>query len=159
MTPTQTKLGQVYYFLAFSTAFGWPVLISGAGGIPLMLRKIYARTFGSKLIHRPFLLLDNHHYMFHWLAPYALGPAYFVCALAWFLHVGTLLHKAHGNECILHYNNFSPHSYIVPVIFAICHEQAAPDGDWRASSWWQKPSHPQRDLALKTPLNICFWKI
>lgn len=53
-------------------------------------------------IHHPFLLSDNRHYtfyvwhriyMFHWLAPYALVPAYFVCALAWFLRVGTLLVK------------------------------------------------------------------
>ncbi|KAJ3787664.1 glucosyltransferase [Lentinula aff. detonsa] len=109
---------QLYYFFAFSTAFGWPVLVSGAGGIPVLLQKIYARTLGSKFrafitgvilavmlytvklytIHHPFLLADNRHYtfyvwhriyMFHWLAPYALVPAYLVCALAWFLRVGS----------------------------------------------------------------------
>ncbi|KAF5392521.1 hypothetical protein D9757_002197 [Collybiopsis confluens] len=40
---------QVYYFFTFATAFGWPVLISGHGGIPALLRKIYLRIFGSKL--------------------------------------------------------------------------------------------------------------
>ncbi|KAJ4485580.1 glucosyltransferase [Lentinula aciculospora] len=109
---------QIYYFFAFSTAFGWPVLISGVGGIPALLQKMYARTLGSKLrvmitaavlavmvltvklytIHHPFLLSDNRHYTFyvwhriymsHWLAPYALVPAYLVCALAWFLRVGS----------------------------------------------------------------------
>ncbi|KAF9072739.1 glucosyltransferase [Rhodocollybia butyracea] len=108
---------QFYYFFAFSTAFGWPVLISGDGGIMALLRNTYERTFGSKFrsmitavilaamlltvklytIHHPFLLSDNRHYTFyvwhriymlHWIAPYLLVPAYLACACAWFLRVG-----------------------------------------------------------------------
>lgn len=108
---------QLYYFIAFSTFFGWPVLISGPGGAPLLFRGVWSRMLGTKLrclfnvlvclamgvtvkfftIHHPFLLSDNRHYtfyvwrriyMFHPLAPYALIPIYLACAWAWFLRVG-----------------------------------------------------------------------
>ncbi|KAJ6501617.1 glucosyltransferase [Mycena vitilis] len=107
---------QVYYFVAFSTAFGWPVLISGSGGVFGLLREVRERMFGSKLrvlgtglacavmavtvnlftIHHPFLLSDNRHYTFYvwhrifmrYPAPYLLIPIYIACAWAWFLRVG-----------------------------------------------------------------------
>ncbi|KIK70426.1 glycosyltransferase family 59 protein [Collybiopsis luxurians FD-317 M1] len=103
---------QLYYFFTFSAAFGWPILVSGHGGISVLLRNLYVRTRSLittvtlslmlvtvKLytIHHPFLLSDNRHYTFyvwhrvymaHWLAPYVLVPAYLICALAWFLRVG-----------------------------------------------------------------------
>ncbi|KAJ7169447.1 glucosyltransferase [Mycena filopes] len=107
---------QVYYFFAFSTAFGWPALISGEGGAVGLARQVQQRMFGSKLrllgttltcsimavtvnlytIHHPFLLSDNRHYTFYiwhrvymrYPAPYLLIPIYIACAWAWFLRVG-----------------------------------------------------------------------
>ncbi|KAJ7275481.1 glucosyltransferase [Mycena haematopus] len=107
---------QVYYFLAFSVAFGWPVLISGEGGVLGLLGEVQTRMFGTKLrisvtvlacaimavtvnlftIHHPFLLSDNRHYTFYiwhriymrYPAPYLLIPIYIACAWAWFLRVG-----------------------------------------------------------------------
>ncbi|KAJ7770900.1 glucosyltransferase [Mycena maculata] len=107
---------QLYYFIAFSAAFGWPVLISGEGGIFGLVREVGQRMFGSKLrilataltssimavtvnlytIHHPFLLSDNRHYTFYiwhriymrYPAPYLLVPIYIACAWAWFLRVG-----------------------------------------------------------------------
>ncbi|KAG6866879.1 hypothetical protein C0991_008816 [Blastosporella zonata] len=108
---------QLYYFIAFSTAFGWPALISGSGGPLCLARDVNYRMFGSKIralittlvsiamaitvklftIHHPFLLADNRHYtfylwrriyMFHPVIPYALIPIYIACAWAWFLRVG-----------------------------------------------------------------------
>ncbi|KAF7306547.1 hypothetical protein MIND_00446000 [Mycena indigotica] len=107
---------QMYYFIAFSTAFGWPVLISGKHGVIGLVRQVYLRMFGSKLrilctilsslamaftvnlftIHHPFLLSDNRHYTFYvwhriymrFPAPYLLIPFYIACAWAWFLRVG-----------------------------------------------------------------------
>jgi hypothetical protein len=40
---------QLYYFVAFSTAFGWPVLISGNGGVSALASDVGIRMFGSKL--------------------------------------------------------------------------------------------------------------
>ncbi|KAK2462012.1 hypothetical protein APHAL10511_006475 [Amanita phalloides] len=108
---------QMYYFYAFSTAFGWPVLISGHGGIPGLAHSVGSRMFGTgkrilftiviclcmivtvKLytIHHPFLLSDNRHYTFyvwrriyrfHPLVPYLFVPAYLACAWAWYLRAG-----------------------------------------------------------------------
>ncbi|KAJ7042691.1 glucosyltransferase [Mycena alexandri] len=107
---------QVYYFFAFSTAFGWPALISGEGGIFGLAREVQRRMFGSKIrilstalacsvmavtvnlytIHHPFLLSDNRHYTFYiwhrvymrYPLPYLLIPIYIACAWAWFLRVG-----------------------------------------------------------------------
>ncbi|KAK7468591.1 glucosyltransferase [Stygiomarasmius scandens] len=108
---------QMYYFLAFSTVFGWPVLISGNGGLLGLIKSIRDRMFGSFIrslitvvvmggmcitvklftIHHPFLLSDNRHYTFyvwhrifmvHWTAPYLLVPGYLICGWAWFLRVG-----------------------------------------------------------------------
>ncbi|KAG6891056.1 hypothetical protein C0995_014145 [Termitomyces sp. Mi166 len=39
---------QIYYFIAFSTAFGWPVLISGPGGPIGLAREVQRRMFGSR---------------------------------------------------------------------------------------------------------------
>ncbi|KIM48319.1 glycosyltransferase family 59 protein [Hebeloma cylindrosporum] len=111
------QVPQLYYFVAAATFFGWPVLISGAGGAPALARNVWSRMFGSKrrtlvtivecgimsatvkffTIHHPFLLSDNRHYtfyvwrriyMFHPLVPYFLVPVYLVCAWAWFLRIG-----------------------------------------------------------------------
>ncbi|KAF8078328.1 glucosyltransferase [Lyophyllum atratum] len=108
---------QLYYFIAFTTAFGWPALISDPGGPLSLFRDVRYRMFGSKIrilvstlvsivmavtvklftIHHPFLLADNRHYtfylwrriyMFHPLVPYILIPVYIACAWAWFLRVG-----------------------------------------------------------------------
>ncbi|KAJ7139732.1 glucosyltransferase [Mycena epipterygia] len=107
---------QVYYFAAFSAAFGWPVLISGEGGARGLVREVGQRMFGNKVrilstalassimavtvnlytIHHPFLLSDNRHYTFYiwhrvymrFPAPYLLIPIYIACAWAWFLRVG-----------------------------------------------------------------------
>ncbi|KAF9056698.1 glucosyltransferase [Panaeolus papilionaceus] len=108
---------QLYYFISAATFFGWPVLISGSGGAPALIRGVSSRMFGSKsrvlftsalcmvmgltvkyfTIHHPFLLSDNRHYTFyvwrrvymlHPLVPYALVPVYMACAWAWFLRVG-----------------------------------------------------------------------
>ncbi|KAJ7102367.1 glucosyltransferase [Mycena belliarum] len=106
---------QMYYFIASSVAFGWPVLISGEGGIPGLVRQVQQRMFGGPLrtlitvlvsaimavtvnlytIYHPFLD-DNRHYTFYvWHrlymrqpAPYLLIPIYIACAWAWFLRVG-----------------------------------------------------------------------
>ncbi len=39
---------QLYYFVGFATAFGWPALVSGRGGILALGRDIYARMFGNR---------------------------------------------------------------------------------------------------------------
>lgn len=108
---------QMYYFFAFATAFGWPTLVSGDGGVLGLVKSVAFRMFGTKLrtmftiviclcmsvtvklftIHHPFLLSDNRHYtfyvwrriyMFHPLVPYLLTPAYLACAWAWYLRTG-----------------------------------------------------------------------
>jgi alpha-1,2-glucosyltransferase len=108
---------QLYYFVVAATSFGWPVLISGAGGASALGRNVWRRMFGSDrralatlvgcgimsmtvkffTIHHPFLLSDNRHYtfyiwrriyMFHPLVPYFLVPVYLACAWAWFLRIG-----------------------------------------------------------------------
>lgn len=108
---------QLYYFIAFATAFGWPALISGPGGSRTLARDVWYRMFGGKIrvlitafvsiimavtvkfytIHHPFLLADNRHYTFylwrriyklHPMVPYVLIPVYIACAWAWFLRVG-----------------------------------------------------------------------
>jgi len=108
---------QLYYFVAFTTAFGWPVLLSAPGGIRALLYDVQNRMFGSKrrtlvtaliftgmgvtvnwfTIHHPFLLFDNRHYtfyvwrriyMFHPTVPYLLTPVYLACTWAWFLRAG-----------------------------------------------------------------------
>ena len=40
---------QLYYFIGFTTVFGWPVLISGPRGPIDLLREVKARMFGSKM--------------------------------------------------------------------------------------------------------------
>ncbi|KAI0828293.1 glucosyltransferase [Trametes gibbosa] len=108
---------QLYYFVGFATAFGWPALVSGSGGIPALGRDVYARMFGNKrntaatcvvsagmcltiykfTIQHPFLLSDNRHYTFyiwrrvfllHPLVPYLLVPGYISCAWAWYIRIG-----------------------------------------------------------------------
>jgi len=107
---------QLYYFVGFSTLFGWPALISGPGPVALAKGVSY-RMFGSTgrtaisvilfiaigvtvhlfTIHHPFLLSDNRHYTFyvwrrvfllHPVVPYVFAPAYLACTWAWFLRVG-----------------------------------------------------------------------
>ena len=39
---------QLYYFVGFATAFGWPALVSGEDGIVSLLRNVYTRMFGNK---------------------------------------------------------------------------------------------------------------
>ncbi|KAF8922192.1 glucosyltransferase [Mucidula mucida] len=108
---------QIYYFVGFATAMGWPVLVSGNPGPLSLLNEVKNRMFGSKsrwlvtlftasvmavtvfnfTIQHPFLLSDNRHYVFyvwrrvflvHPVVPYMLIPAYMACAWAWFLRVG-----------------------------------------------------------------------
>jgi len=38
---------QLYYFVAAATFFGWPALISGAGGVSTLGRNVWSRMFGS----------------------------------------------------------------------------------------------------------------
>ena len=38
---------QLYYFVVAATFFGWPVLISGAGGATALCRNVWSRMFGS----------------------------------------------------------------------------------------------------------------
>ncbi|KAH7104544.1 alpha-2-glucosyltransferase Alg10 [Auriculariales sp. MPI-PUGE-AT-0066] len=102
---------QLYYFFAFSTLFGWPVLISGPGGPLKLLADIGSRMFGSPsravvsatvttaiavTDSTSFLLSDNRHYTFyvwrrvfmaHWTVPYLLSPVYLACMWAWFLRI------------------------------------------------------------------------
>ena len=40
---------QLYYFVAFSSVFGFPVLISGKGGVRSIVKDVWSRMFGSKL--------------------------------------------------------------------------------------------------------------
>ncbi|KAG8947991.1 glucosyltransferase [Tulasnella sp. 419] len=108
---------QAFYFIAFSTMFGFPVLISGSDGPLGLAKNVWSRMFGSvkriaisaiimlgmlvsiKLytIHHPFLLSDNRHYtfyvwrrifMFHPIVPYLFAPGYLACFWAWFLRIG-----------------------------------------------------------------------
>ncbi|KAK0478532.1 glucosyltransferase [Armillaria novae-zelandiae] len=88
---------QMYYFAAFATAFGWPILIAGDRGVVGLFGDIRNCMFGSKRIHHPFLLSDNRHYTFyvwrriymlHPVIPYMFIPGYIVCGWAWFLRVG-----------------------------------------------------------------------
>lgn len=38
---------QLYYFIAFSTILGWPVLVSNPGGLWKLLGEVKQRMFGS----------------------------------------------------------------------------------------------------------------
>lgn len=107
---------QLYYFIAFSTILGWPVLVSNPGGLWKLLGEVKQRMFGSSkriavtglailtmnltvylfTIHHPFLLSDNRHYTFyvwrrvfmlHSLVPYLLVPGYIACFWAWFVRL------------------------------------------------------------------------
>ena len=40
---------QIYYFVGFATAFGWPALVSGKGGVTQLVHDVYARMFGSAM--------------------------------------------------------------------------------------------------------------
>ncbi|PIL30951.1 hypothetical protein GSI_07120 [Ganoderma sinense ZZ0214-1] len=39
---------QLYYFVGFATAFGWPALLSGKGGVGSLAHDVFTRMFGSK---------------------------------------------------------------------------------------------------------------
>ncbi|CDO75880.1 hypothetical protein BN946_scf184672.g13 [Trametes cinnabarina] len=88
---------QLYYFVGFATAFGWPALLSGPSGVSILLHDVFSRMFGSKRIQHPFLLSDNRHYTFyiwrrvfllHPVVPYLLVPGYIACAWAWYIRIG-----------------------------------------------------------------------
>jgi len=108
---------QLYYFVAFATALGWPALISGSPGARKLVQDIRYRMFGSRrntavtgltalimaitiykfTIHHPFLLSDNRHYTFyiwrrvfrlHPVVPYLFIPGYIACARAWYIRTG-----------------------------------------------------------------------
>ncbi|KAH9891022.1 glucosyltransferase [Cubamyces lactineus] len=108
---------QLYYFVGFATAFGWPALLSSPSGVRALLQGITTRMFGNKrntavtctvcaimcltiykfTIQHPFLLSDNRHYTFylwrrvfllHPVVPYLLVPGYVACAWAWYLRIG-----------------------------------------------------------------------
>lgn len=49
---------QLYYFIAAATFFGWPVLISGAGGALGLGRNIWSRMFGSNRYVRSVVMVD-----------------------------------------------------------------------------------------------------
>lgn len=40
---------QIYYFVAFSTAFGWPVLICNFEGPRKLIHDVWSRMFGSNM--------------------------------------------------------------------------------------------------------------
>lgn len=108
---------QLYYFYAFATIFGWPVLIGSPGGIKSLVNDLRRMVCGSRssvvltslsliiigysteklTIHHPFLLSDNRHYTFyvwhrfflvHPKAPIAFTPIYLVSIYAWLIRVG-----------------------------------------------------------------------
>ncbi|KAH7345063.1 glucosyltransferase [Rhizoctonia solani] len=108
---------QLYYFVAFASLFGLPVLMSAETGIMSLAREVAQRMIGgtSRLIisitltglimisihwftiQHPFLLADNRHYTFyiwrrvylaHWSVPYLFAPLYLACAWAWFIRAG-----------------------------------------------------------------------
>ncbi|KAG6837861.1 hypothetical protein H0H93_013014 [Arthromyces matolae] len=51
---------QLYYFIAFATAFGWPALISGPDGPLGLALQVHRRMFGSKMWY---LVLPNVSYL------------------------------------------------------------------------------------------------
>ncbi|KAG2156533.1 glycosyltransferase family 59 protein [Suillus bovinus] len=102
---------QLYYFIAFATIIGWPVVICGEGGplkivtdvssrIRALLTTIISIFMGITIqhftIHHPFLLSDNRHFTFyiwrrvfmlHAAVPYLFIPGYQACAWAWWIRV------------------------------------------------------------------------
>ncbi|KAF9243830.1 glycosyltransferase family 59 protein [Melanogaster broomeanus] len=100
---------QMYYFIAFATLMGWPVVVFGHGGplklaseVACRIRLVFtallaacmAYTVHRFTIHHPFLLADNRHYTFyvwrrvfmlHPIVPYLFIPGYQACAWAWWL--------------------------------------------------------------------------
>ncbi|KAJ1311511.1 hypothetical protein OPQ81_009997 [Rhizoctonia solani] len=108
---------QLYYFVAFASLFGLPVLISTETGITSLVEEVTRRMIGGTsrvitsialtglimisinwfTIQHPFLLADNRHYTFyiwrrvylaHWTVPYILAPLYLACAWVWFVRAG-----------------------------------------------------------------------
>ena len=39
---------QLYYFVAFSSLLGWPIVISREGGTPRLVQDVWSRMFGNK---------------------------------------------------------------------------------------------------------------
>lgn len=107
---------QIYYFIAFSSVFGLPVLISGERGVIGLANDVRRKMFGSPskaltsllltsiimlsvyfyTIHHPFLLSDNRHYTFyvwnriyrfHPFVPLLLSPLYLAFFWAWHLRL------------------------------------------------------------------------
>ena len=50
---------QLYYFIAFASAFGWPVLLTGPGGPLALLKEVKYRMFGTRTSVR-FTLHSTH---------------------------------------------------------------------------------------------------
>ncbi|KAI0052897.1 glycosyltransferase family 59 protein [Auriscalpium vulgare] len=109
---------QLFYFIAFASMLGWPVMLTAEGGVSSLLRAVRERMFKGRrrtlvtalvaalmaaavklfTIHHPFLLSDNRHYTFyvwrrvfllHPIVPYLFIPGYIACAWMWFLRVGS----------------------------------------------------------------------
>ncbi|KIM66995.1 glycosyltransferase family 59 protein [Scleroderma citrinum Foug A] len=107
---------QLYYFIAFATLLGWPVVALSRDGPTKLAAEVLKRMIGTKrrmiftaflsalmaisvnrfTIHHPFLLSDNRHYTFyvwrrvfmkHPVVPYLFIPGYQACAWAWWLRV------------------------------------------------------------------------
>ncbi|KAF8342782.1 glucosyltransferase [Cantharellus anzutake] len=112
----QMHIPQLFYFVGFCTALGFPVLIGGPGGLIHLVKAIVSLIAGTWrrlllyvtfcvltgtiihffTIHHPFLLSDNRHYTFyvwnrlyrrHSLVPYILSPVYVTCYYAWFIRL------------------------------------------------------------------------
>ncbi|KAG8981857.1 glucosyltransferase [Tulasnella sp. JGI-2019a] len=112
-----THVPQIFYFIAFATAFAWPALLSGkkygAIGLVKAVIKRMAGTWRRAIatcglliiieffiwkytMHHPFLLSDNRHYTFylwrrvmmaHPSVPYLLGPIYLICGWTWWVRL------------------------------------------------------------------------
>ncbi|EFI28605.1 DIE2/ALG10 family protein [Coprinopsis cinerea okayama7 len=140
---------QLYYFFGFTTALGWPVLLSYSGGPRKLIGDVWKRMFGGKrqtlvsvivmllmvftvknfTIHHPFLLSDNRHYTFyvwrrvyllHPAVPYLLVPAYLACAWAWYLRAGACFPAGVRSRLIQHVTSKRPDAVAEPALARVC---------------------------------------
>ncbi|KZS96161.1 glucosyltransferase [Sistotremastrum niveocremeum HHB9708] len=140
---------QMYYFFAFATAFGWPILF--ANGHKHLRREVFSRirtaativitiivagTIQRYTIHHPFLLSDNRHYTFyvwqrifrrHPVIPILVAPVYVICAVAWFVRIGedqtllqTLVLPAALVPTLLPTPLLEPRYFLIPYILLRC---------------------------------------
>ncbi|KAG8846343.1 glucosyltransferase [Tulasnella sp. 330] len=112
-----THFPQLFYFIAFATAFSWPALFSGIKyGAFGLVKEVMRKMVGTRrrvvatcslliiieffiwkyTMHHPFLLSDNRHYTFyfwrrvmmaHPFVPYLLGPIYLACGWTWWVRL------------------------------------------------------------------------